>query len=62
MHYGMNELAEHRVAELRADAAVRRYAADHRLRRHPIRTALGHAMVRVGERLAAAPARSAVSQ
>jgi hypothetical protein len=50
------------VAELRADAAVRRYAADHRLRRHPIRTALGHAMVRVGERLAAAPARSAVSQ
>lgn len=62
MHYGMNELAEQHAAELRAAAAVRRYAAEHRVRRHSIRMAFGRALVRAGERLAATPARSAVSQ
>lgn len=62
MHYEMNQLAEQHAAELRAAAAVRRYADEHRIRRHPIRTAFGNALVRAGERLTAAPARSAVSQ
>jgi hypothetical protein len=60
MHYGLNELAEQRVAELRAEAAVRRYAEEHPVQRGWVRTTLGHVLVRAGERLATAPARPAV--
>jgi hypothetical protein len=62
MHYGMNELAEQRAVELRTEAAVRRYAAEHRVGRRRVRTALGRGLVRIGQRLAAAPARPAATQ
>jgi len=66
MNYDMNQVAEARIEALRQDAALRRCAAAQRSTRASvptvIRTAVGRAMVRAGERLAAAPVRPAVTR
>lgn len=62
MRHALNELAERRLEELRADAALRRYAREHRVRRHRLRLIAGRGLVRLGERLAAAPIRTAATR